>query len=353
MVTPLAHRDVVGAIPAACYVRSTARGLAYVARDALVYLIATTLLVVADAPIWWAPLWLVAALAISGLFVLAHDAAHGALFDDARLNTWVARLAFLPSLHALAAWQLGHNRVHHGHTGRAGIDFVWHPLSPADYARLPRRVRLRHRLEWSAWGAGLYYLRAVWWARMMRLVPPARFRASFRRDRALVVAMALLACGACLAVGALRTGTVAGATWTVVRALIVPWLLFNWIIGVTVYVHHIAPEVPWYPGHAWTRLGGAVDATTSHVPPRWLNLFWHNVYVHAPHHVDPRIPWYHLPRAADALASVLGDGVRPRPIGLRDYVAITRRCKLFDFDRGTWTGYPERDSRGVSQLCGG
>src|SRR5262249_60066922 len=122
-------------------------------------------------------------LAIGALFVLGHDAAHGALFRSRRLAYWTAQLALLPSLHAYEVWVLGHNRVHHGHTGRAGIDFVWHPLTPLEYSRLGRLGRLLHRVEWSAWGLGLYYLRVMWWQRMMRIEPPPRLRRAFRRDR--------------------------------------------------------------------------------------------------------------------------------------------------------------------------
>ena len=75
------------------------------------------------------------ALVVSGLFVVGHDAAHGALFKSKRMNSTVAHLAFLPSLHVYEGWILGHNRVHHPYTVRQGYDFVWHP----DHARAVRR----------------------------------------------------------------------------------------------------------------------------------------------------------------------------------------------------------------------
>ncbi|HXJ35132.1 MAG TPA: fatty acid desaturase [Candidatus Eisenbacteria bacterium] len=332
-------RTAVAAIPPECYARPAWKGLAYLGRDLGMYLAATVLLAVTDHPALVLPLWLLAGLGTSALFVVGHDAAHGALFASPRLCDVVARMAFLPSLHGLAPWRLGHNRVHHGFTGRAGIDFVWHPLTPTAFATLSRPARWLHRLEWSAWGAGLYYLRAVWWARMTRLVPPRRFRREFHRDRALVAVAAGAASLLALAWGWTHTGTAAGACWTLVKTLVVPWLVFNWIIGVTVYVHHIGPEIPWYTAATWSRGRGQVDATAAYRIPRWLNFFWHNVYVHTPHHVDPRIPFYHLPRAARALEALGDDAFAPRPLALRDYVAITRRCKLYDFDRQAWLDY--------------
>lgn len=342
MVIPKSVRTATAAIPADCYDNPAWKGLAYLARDAALYGAAIATLLSGDHPVVLLAGWALGGLAMSALFVLAHDASHGALFRNPRLSDAVARLAFLPSLHALAAWQAGHNRVHHGHTGRRGVDFVWHPVTPEQYARLSPAARLRHRIEWSAAGSGIYYLRAVWWARMMRLAPPPRFRGAFRRDRALVVVSALAAVGALGALGVARYGTWTGGAWTVVKAGVVPWLVFMWIIGMTVYVQHIHPGIAWHAGDAWTPLRAQVDGTATWRVPGWLNFFWHNVYVHAPHHLDPRIPFYHLPRAAAALEATLGETMRPVRWRLRDYVATTRKCKLYDFERGCWETYGAR-----------
>ncbi len=104
------------------------------------------------------PLWLLAGISVAGLFVIGHDAAHDALFDSKRLNGVIARLSMLPSLHAVEVWVFGHNRVHHGHTLKQGLDFVWHPLTVEQYEQLGRLAKLRHKLEWGPFGAGAYYL---------------------------------------------------------------------------------------------------------------------------------------------------------------------------------------------------
>src|SRR5262245_454337 len=185
MVVSKALREATATIPADCYENTTWKGLAYLAGDLALYATACAVLLLGDHPVVLIAGWILGGLAISALFIVAHDAAHGALFRNRRLSDTIARLAFLPSAHALAPWREGHNRVHHGHTGRRGIDFVWHPLTAEEFAHLPTAVRLRHRVEWSFVGAGLYYLRAVWWARMMRFAPGSRLRDEFRRDRTL------------------------------------------------------------------------------------------------------------------------------------------------------------------------
>lgn len=211
---------------------------------------------------------------------------------------------------------LGHNRVHHGHTGRAGIDFVWHPLTPAEYARLGRLGRLLHRVEWSAWGAGLYYLRVMWWQRMMRIEPPPRLRRAFRRDRRRVWAYLVLATAALLWVGWARTGSAGGALWVWAKMLVAPWLVWNWLIGATVHIHHIGPDVAWQPRSRGRGSVAPLDGATSHVIPGWLNVFWHNIFLHTAHHVDPRIPFYRLPLATAVLARESGGAMAVQPLCL-------------------------------------
>lgn len=331
-------RDAIACLPADCYAKQTWRGLLYFARDAAIYLLAVAGLASTDRAWLLVPLWALAALGISALFVVGHDAAHGALFRSPRLNALIGHLALLPSLHALSVWMLGHNRVHHLHTGCEGIDFVWHPLTPAQYRALPRHLRLLHRLQWSAAGAGLYYLHHVWWHRMGRAVPPARLRAAFRRDRLLVAAFAGAASVAALAVGS-ASGGVGPALWTWVKVLVVPWLLWNWCIGITVYVHHVGPDIPWHARRRWHRVEAQLHGTATYRLPSWLNFFWHNIYLHTVHHVDPRVPFYHLPRAARALAQRYPTSAPVRPFGLAHYLRTTRACKLYDFEREEWLDY--------------
>lgn len=337
--TPPSLKDAAALIPSRCYDNPAWRGLAMFARDWALYLAAVAALLWSDSPLVLVPAWLLAGAAISGLFVVGHDAAHGALFRSARLNYWIAQLSMLPSLHAFDVWSYGHNRVHHAFAACEGMDFVWHPVTAAQYERLSPLRRLLHRIEWSVLGSGIYYARAMWWGRILNAVPPARLAAAFRRDRWLIGAYALGTSAAVAAAGYALTGDALGAFWCWVKVLVVPWVLWNYTIGVTVYIHHIAPQIAWHPRRRWSKFAGQMESTGSIRIARWLNFFWHNIYVHTPHHVDPRIPFYHLPEAAAALAHMYPDVVRVRSYHLRDYVHTTQQCKLYDFERGVWLGY--------------
>ena len=325
-------KAVLDVIPAHCYERSAWRGGGLVLRDLAIYGLALWGLSATDHVVLLIPLWLVAGLAVSGLFVLGHDAAHGALFDSKRANAVVARVTMLPSLHATESWIYGHNRVHHGHTLKQGIDFVWHPLTAEQYRALSRVGRWIHRLEWGPFGSGIYYLHNIWWNKMVRFDPPQRYRRAMRRDQALV---AVAVAGAL--VGAVAVSGV-GGLWLWAKLVVVPFLLFCQIIGWTVYVHHISPEIRWWPRADWNRFRGQVEGTTVlWGPPGW-DLFFHSIMVHLPHHVDMRIPCYRLKDAALAIASAFPDDVDQRSIRLRDFRRSTRECKLYDFERGCWVG---------------
>ena len=176
--TPTGLKPVLDVIPDHCYERSTGRGLLLFGRDVVIFGLAVWGLLSTNHPLLLVPLWLLAGVSVAGLFVIGHDAAHDALFDSKRLNALVARLSMLPSLHAVEVWVFGHNRVHHGHTLKQGLDFVWHPLTVQQYGELGRLAKLRHRLEWGPFGAGAYYLREVWWNKMVRFTPPARWARS-------------------------------------------------------------------------------------------------------------------------------------------------------------------------------
>ncbi len=320
-------------IPDHCHERSGIRGLGLLGRDLLVYAVAIWGLASTDRLILLVPLWILAGLAVSGMFVLGHDAAHGALFDSPRVNALVGRLTMLPSLHATELWVFGHNRVHHGHTLRQGMDFVWHPLTVPEYRALRRWARARHRFEWGPIGSGAYYLRQVWWNKMITFTPPDRWRSAIRRDQALVGVFALGVLSIAVGISGLA------GLWIWVKLVVVPFLIFCHIIGWVVYVHHIGPDLRWWPRREWNRYRGQVEGTTIlWGPPGW-DVFFHWIMIHVPHHTDMSIPCYRLPEAARAIIAAFPD-VDERRLRLGDYLSSVRQCKLYDFGAGRWLPYP-------------
>jgi omega-6 fatty acid desaturase (delta-12 desaturase) len=334
--------DVVRGIPESCYRRSTTRGLFYVVRDFLIYAVLLGALITVDS--WWAlpVLWLITGVSISGIFVLGHDASHNALFNSKRLNSFVAKFAFLPSAHVESAWDFGHNRVHHGHTVKQGMDFVWHPATADEWNAMGASAQLRHRLEWSWLGAGLYYGRNVWWNKMMRFSTEGKLGGTIARERRSMSMLLLLAAAAVGYAGWLTHGDVVGITWMIVKVAVVPWLLFTWMIGFVVYVQHINRDIRWYPRREWSKFRGQMEGTTNLRIPRLLNLFLHNIFIHVPHHVDMRIPFYRLPQAMNSIEAGFPGVAITKKLRMRDYFTTTSGCKLYDFESGAWSRYPTK-----------
>ena len=342
-------KPVLDVIPAEAYDNPTWKGLAYFSRDLVMYGLIIAGLIFLNNPFAVIALWVLSAMVISGLFIVAHDAAHGALFSSKRLNRVIGTIAMLPSWHVYEGWTLGHNRIHHGYTVREGFDFVWHPYTPEQFAAMSTLGRLRHRFEWSWFGAGAYYLREVWWHKMIVGAPPARWAKTIRRDRIIVwsfVAVASLALGA---LGWASYGGVVGILWMILKVLVIPFLGFNFVIASFVHLHHIQPNIRWWKRREWTKWHGQMEGTTVLRARFGLNFFFHWIMVHVPHHVDMRIPMYNLELATDAMKEAFPGTIHDEPLRFMDFVRNTRVCRLYDFDEGRWYTYREAAKRPAAE----
>ena len=331
--------DVRAVIPASCYERSTRRAVWTLLQAVALY--ATPVVGLAFTARWWAllVLWPLAGLGVAGLFVLGHDASHGALVESRRSNRIIAQWCMAPSAHVEAAWDLGHNRIHHGYTTRQGFDFVWHPATPDEYRAMRRLARLRHRFEWSCLGSGAYFLRTVWWEKMWRFNAPGKRHAAIVRDKITLGSLLAVVVAATALLGAFTGGWLT-AIWLPVKLFVVPFLLFVHIIGWTVYVHHVSPEIRWWTRREWTQFKGQMESTTVLRIPAVVNRLWfHNIFIHVPHHVDARIRFDQLPVAAAAIASAYPNTVHSPRLSIRAYISTTRACKLYDFEAGCWLPY--------------
>ncbi|CAB4949727.1 unannotated protein [freshwater metagenome] len=342
-------KPVLDVIPAEAYDNPTWKGLAYFGRDLVMYGLIVTGLILVNNPFAVIALWVLSAMVISGLFIVAHDAAHGALFSSKRLNRVIGTIAMLPSWHVYEGWTLGHNRIHHGYTVREGFDFVWHPYTPEQFAAMSPLGRLRHRFEWSWFGAGAYYLREVWWHKMIVGAPPARWAKTIRRDRFIVwsfVAVASLTLGA---LGWASYGSVIGILWMILKVLVIPFLGFSFVIASFVHVHHIQPNIRWWKRREWTKWHGQMEGTTVLRARFGLNFFFHWIMVHVPHHVDMRIPMYNLELATDAMKEAFPGTIHDEPLRFMDFVRNTRVCRLYDFDEARWYTYRQAAKRPAAE----
>jgi acyl-lipid omega-6 desaturase (Delta-12 desaturase) len=319
--------------------RTTSYPLVLLAFDYALLLSALAGAVLLDA--WWARLLcgMAAGFVIGRLFVIGHDACHQSLTPHRRLNQWLGRIAFLPSLTPYSLWEVGHNVVHHGYTNLKGFDFVWAPCTAQEFAALTPTRRLLDRVYRSGWAPGLYYMIEMWWKRMFfpsRTQMPTRRRVFFL-DNLLVSAFGLVWLAA--------LAFIAGATGqdllpVLVTGFVVPFLCWCAMIGFVVYVHHTHTEVQWHAERAaWSRAQPFVSTTVHLTFPFGIGSAMHHIMEHTAHHVDMSIPLYRLKGAQSTLEHMLPGRIVVQPFSWRWYFDTARRCKLYDFERGCWTDY--------------
>jgi acyl-lipid omega-6 desaturase (Delta-12 desaturase) len=289
---------------------------------------------------------LLAGVVIARLFIIGHDACHQSFTPHRWLNRWLGRIVFLPSLTPYSLWDVGHNVVHHGYTNLRGFDFVWEPLTPEQFRALPRRRRMLERIYRSGWAPWLYYLVEVWWQRMLF---PSRRRMPTRRrvfvlDSLLVTLFAAAWIGA-LALAAQATGQ---SIWLlIVTGFVLPFLVWNALIGFVVYVHHTHPQIAWHADKAAWSAAQPFVSTTVHLWFRPLlgvdmGAVLHHILEHTAHHVDMGVPLYRLKRAQRVLEERMPGRIVVQQFSWRWYFDTARRCKLYDYDARCWTDFAGR-----------
>jgi len=321
---------------------STRRALALVALDVGLFVAGLAAVVLLHAIVLKLVAGLLTGLVIGRLFILGHDACHQSLTRHRGLNRWIGRLVFLPSLTPYSLWEVGHNVVHHGYTNLRGVDFVWQPHTLDEYRAMARGRRALERIYRSGWAPWLYYLVEIWWARL--LFPNARYmpsrRPEFRRDGLLVCGFAA-AWIAALASAAVFTGQ--SATALVGSGFVLPFLVWNGLIGFVVYVHHTHVGVSWYQDKAAWAAAMPFVSTTVHLTFRSAaGGLLHHITEHTAHHVDMSVPLYRLKDAQAELERRLRPHIVVQPFSWRWYAETARHCKLYDFESGCWTDFDGR-----------
>ncbi len=292
---------------------------------------------------WGLKLLLGAALGvvIARLFQLGHTASHGALLAPGDVNRrWkrpLAQLCFLPSLMPEYSWDRGHNRIHHICMNQQQADNIWVPLSPEQYAQASAGRRLLERMYRHLAGLGLYYFDVMWAKMIMGHCLHNQGQRQSRSD--LIWLLAFTATQVTVA-------TLIGGPWwqNLLFAWILPFFVWNYIMGMTIYFHHTDENMIWYqessddrPSMVETALHGSRNVQL----PWRLDAVLPGVMVHTVHHLSPQVPCYRQREATIALARALGEApLEDIRLGWREAWRITKHCKLYDFTTRTWHPFP-------------
>lgn len=280
--------------------------------------------------------------AIPMLFIIGHDACHQALTPRSWVNKTLGRLAMLPGWHAYAVWDYGHNGLHHGWTNVKSKDLVWTPLSKSEYDALSPLGRWMQRMYRTWWGVGPYYMVEMWvkFGMTQAKVKTAATNRLFWADRLSVVGFSILQI---VVVTFVTDRAGLGSNWWLVTAalvmlgVIIPFVLWNWLMGFIVFQHHTHPQVPWYGNEKdWTFYAGQIQSVVHVELPRPVELILHNIMEHTAHHVDPRIPLYNLEDAQKDLEHAYAGDLIVFPFTIGGYFHTLRTCRLFDYENYRW-----------------
>jgi len=282
------------------------------------------------------PFSLALGVIITRLFIVGHDAAHGSLTGSKAADGILARLAFLPSLHPCSLWQVGHNRVHHSFTNLKGIDFIWMPFSPEEYRALPGWRQLAERMYRSVLGMGAYYLVEIWWKYLSVKGVSAlgRSRSIYWFDVALTLAFLLAqVIGVCLLAPTARVETV-------LLAVVLPFLTWNWMMGFIIYNHHTSPSVRFYNNRKqWRFYEGQIQGTVHMIFPRPFGMLLNRIMEHTAHHLDVNIPFYRLAAAQQLIEDRLGDDLIVERWSLKSFMSTLHFCQLYDYNQQRWVTF--------------
>jgi omega-6 fatty acid desaturase (delta-12 desaturase) len=284
---------------------------------------------------------LIALIPLSGLlvillFVIGHDACHQSFTSSGPINDCIGRIAFLPSLHAFSLWDREHNRRHHRYNNIRGMDYAWVPWSPQEFAQATPFGRLKYRFYRDPGGVFFYYLFEIWAQRKIfpRRSMVGKLQVAYFLDTALVWIFSIVYATSLAHFGA-RFGRTAFESISL--AFVLPFLIFSTLISIAIYLHHTHYQVPWYNDVAqWKRENGAIHGTV-HVRFPWLarKLILH-IMEHTAHHVAPRVPLYRLEPVQEEISRC---GPVTWQFSVAEYFRVCGRCKLFDYDRGSWADF--------------
>lgn len=325
--------------------RSMTSALGHIAIMWTVYAAGFVGALVAPWPIVQIAIGLVTGIGAGSLFMVGHDACHGSYTDRRWLNHTLGRFVFLPSYHVYSLWELSHNRIHHIKTNLKGKDFVWLPATKAEFDAKSWLGKLVYRIQRTPLGMTFYYPLDIW---IPRLIFPRRRhldqpRTIYTLDRLLVAAFFVLQIAVIVLVGASWLG--------VVCALVLPWLVFNWMIGFVIYFNHTHPDVPWFANaDEWSFYDGTISGTVRLKFPDWSMVIASNIMDHVAHHLDPRIPLVNLRAAQDRLDELCAGQITIEQWSIRGTFDIMRRCKLYDYDAHRWTDYDGRPTSAVHNV---
>ncbi|KAI4225233.1 MAG: hypothetical protein L6R36_004059 [Xanthoria steineri] len=378
-------KQIRDAIPAHCFTRSGAKGLAYVARDlaslaASFYLFHTYVTPenISSTPAraaLWSLYTVLQGLFGTGLWVLAHECGHQSFSPSKTLNDTVGWFCHSALLVPYFSWKISHGK-HHKATGHLERDMVFVPRTRDQYAT--KFGRYAHELtelmeETPIVTAGmmigqqlggwpLYILANVTGHNHHERQSEGRGKGKqngigggvnhldpssplYEAKDGKLILLSDLGLGITLAalfmIGS-NFGWANLAVW-----YLIPYLWVNhWLVAIT-FLQHTDPTLPHYEPESWNFARGAAATIDREFGFIGRHLFHGIIETHVLHHFVSTIPFYNADEATEAIKPIMGQHYRSNveggPIGfLKSFWRSARMCQWIEPCEGT-----EGEKKGV------
>jgi fatty acid desaturase len=253
---------------------------------------------------WTSLLWLATSLLLGvsagGMWVLAHEAGHGALLKPRWLENTIGLALHTILMVPYFAWQRTH-RLHHMHTNNIDGDVAFAPHLPdSRFAILQKKLRnslgpmlfnvLFQGIMYTC-GFLIYLFSSIRGetSRLGRFIPTCTKTYPTRELRLLVSLNTLVYLAWVILVIHLSQNHFA----LMLFVYIIPIFVVNaWLVLYTM-LHHSDEKLPWYDNASWTPSLGALTVCDRPYP-LWISfLHFHIGRYHMFHHVNSTIPHYY------------------------------------------------------------
>jgi omega-6 fatty acid desaturase (delta-12 desaturase) len=137
----------------------------------------------------------------------------------------------------------------------------------------------------------------------------------------------------------------------VMFAIVLPFLVFNWLVGFASFLNHTHPQVPWFARREqWSFYRGQVHCTAHVGVPSWMIFFLTDLGLHGAHHIDPRIPIWKLAPAEAHILEEAGEDIVIEQWTWARHREIMRCCKLYDYEANRWLDFSGRPTTPVIEM---
>jgi len=345
------------AIPKHCFRPSKLTSLTYIVRDVSLSIglavLALNINSVQDCTARWA-LWAVygifQGMVFTGIWILAHECGHQALFSSRLINDSFGFVLHSLLLVPYFSWKYSHG-LHHRYANHMEKDTAFVPFRKNETKFWSRLLESLHIAEDAPVlnFVMLIFHQLLGWPAYMLLNVSAGSQSMQRADRASSSRQSHLdpqgeifttqqlpfVFLSDIGLAAVLSGLyLAGSRLGFVNVMLlygIPYLWTNhWIVAIT-YLHHTHPSAYHFEAERWNFRDGALSTIDRDFGLVGKHLFHGIIEFHVIHHLFPRIPFYHAEEATQAISGLLGDQyLRVKTSFFRDLWVTFTSCRYVE-----------------------